>query len=112
MKLLSQTERPSTRGRVLQRFSRGIRRVCLGDAESWTTYLIIPRAAMIAGIRARRAAGAQYHDCDWWTLLTGLDRWIRPAGGGSPGRSFAREPVRMRSSRQYVVIVQSGGLDV
>jgi hypothetical protein len=113
MKLLS-TEARGDR-RVIQRFSRGIRRVVLGDSECWTTYLIIPRAVMVAGVRARRATGAQYHDCDWWTLVPGMDGlggWLSIASHGRPGGAFANEPVRIRSSRRYVVIAQSGGLDV
>jgi hypothetical protein len=115
MKLRYQAETgpaEQSRGRTIQLFTRGIRRVIHGDAECWTTYLIIPRAVMVAGVRSRRAAGAQYHDCDWWTLVDGLERWIRPAGESGPGRPFAGSPVRIRSSRRFVVIAQSGGLDI
>ena len=99
--------------RHIQLFANGVRRVTLDFyGESWHSYTIIPRSLMIAGIRHRRSQGAQYHDCDWWTLVDGLDRWIAPEGYGGPGRPFAREPHRIYGSRRYVVICQSGGLDI
>lgn len=98
--------------RCIQTFKGGIRRVTIDfHGESWTSYLIIPRAALIAGIR-RRHLGTQYHDCDWWTLIPGIDSWVAPAGRGGPGRPFAGEPHRINSSRRYMVIAQSGGLDI
>ena len=115
MKELSQTIHDYADGlrRCVQTFSHGVRHVTTRyRGESWHTYLIIPRAALIEGIRRRRSQGAQYHDCDWWTLIPDIDRWVRPAGCGGPGRPFAREPRRMRSSRRYMVISQSGGLDI
>lgn len=104
-------ERDTTRGRI-QLFSHGCRRVVRGDRESWSAYLIIPRAVLVAGIRARRAAGAQYHDCDWWTLAPGLADYIQHAGCSGPGLAFASEPCRLRSARHSVVIAQHGGLDI
>jgi hypothetical protein len=99
--------------RCVQTFTYGIRRVTKDyHGESWHSWLIIPREALVAGIRRRRAAGAQYHDCEWWTLIPGLERWIAPAGYGGPGRAFAREPHPMRYSRRFMVISQSGGLDI
>lgn len=109
MKLQFQADRGR---RTIQLFTRGIRRVVVGDRECWTTYTIIPRAAMVAGVRRLRANGRQYHDCDWWKLISGMDRWIAPGGYGGPGRAFSNDPHRMRSSRRYVVYAQSGGLDV
>ena len=115
MKQRTETRHASGNGRrrCVQTFNHGIRRVVHDNyyADSWTSYLIIPRAALIEGIR-RRFRGAQYHDCDWWTLIPGIDRWVRPAGYGGPGQPFASEPTRIDSSRRFMVIAQSGGLDI
>ena len=99
--------------RCIQTFSHGIRRVTTRfRGESWHSYLIIPRSALIEGIRRRRRMGAQYHDCDLWTLIPDIGRWIRTASYGGPGRSFASEPNRHGTSRRFKVIAQSGGLDI
>jgi len=99
--------------RCVQTFSQGIRRVTFDrGGESWTAYMIIPRRALIAGIRKMRQHGAQYHDCDWWTLVPDLDRWFRSAGYGGPGQAFANEPYRYGQSRRFIVMAQSGGLDI
>jgi len=97
--------------RHIVKFAQGIRLVVHDRGDCWTSYIIIPRAVLIEGIRRRRARGAQYHDCDWWTLVPGLDRWVRPEGSGGPGRAFASEPWIERNHR-YVIVHQSGGLDV
>ncbi len=114
MKELTKTTSAS-RGtrRCVQTSSDGIRRVTTQwRGETWQSHLIIPREALIEGIRSRRAQGAQYHDCDWWTLIPSIDRWIRPAGYGGPGRAFAHAPSLTKSSRRFIVVSQSGGLDV
>jgi hypothetical protein len=101
------------RRRCVQTFDHGVRRVTFDHCgESWFSFLIIPRASLVEGIRRRRSQGAQFHDCDWWTLIPGLDRWVRPAGYGGPGQPFADTPARLRSNPRYVVISQRGGLDI
>ena len=100
-------------GTTLQLFDQGIRRVVRGDSEAWHTVLIIPREALIDGIRRRRAAGAQFHDCDWWTLIKNIGRWVANEGGSGPGRPFARRPFVSKSrNRRFFVIQQTGGLDI
>ncbi len=114
MKELTKTihDSENDRRRCVQTFDHGIRRVTVDFyGEAWYSYLIIPRAALIEGIRRRRSQGAAYHDCDWWTVIPGIDRWIANGGPGGPGRTFAREPRRSESSRRFMVIAQSGGLD-
>ena len=97
--------------RTIQTFDDGLRRVILQHRESWSSYMIIPRSLLVAGIRRRRARGAQFHDCDWWTLID-CSQWTSPAGNGGPGRAFASEPQCYRRGRRFVVIAQRGGLDV
>ena len=114
MKELTKAIHTSNRGvkRCVQTFNGGIRRVTTDFyGESWHSYLIIPRDALIDGIRKRRR-GAQYHDCEWWTLIPGIERWFSPAGCGGPGQSFANDPHQVGASRRYMVITQSGGLDI
>lgn len=112
-KLTERTYTTGTTRRCVQTFTRGIRCVTFDHGgESWTSYLIVPRQTLNAGIRHRRAGGAQWHDCDWWSLVPGLDQWGCPAGNGGPGRPFANAPHRCRSSRRFVIMGQSGGLDI
>ena len=66
--------------------------------ESWTRYVLIPRPA--AG-RLRKSGD--------------VERWIAPVTGESSysptGRAFWGEP-RVIRRRRFVVVEQSGGLDV
>jgi hypothetical protein len=111
-KLTETTHTSGDTRRIVQTFTQGVRCVTIDHGgECWTSYLIIPRLALIAGIRRMRKRGFQYDDCNWYDVTPGADRWGCPAGDGGPGRPFAREPYRMRSSRRFVVMVQSGGLD-
>lgn len=115
MKEVSRVIRDNGNGtrRCVQTLTGGIRRVVVDyRGESWHSYLIIPRDVIIAGIRRRRAQGRQYHDCDWWQVLPGLERWIASVGHGGPGRAFAHEPSILRRCRRFLVIAQCGGLDI
>lgn len=103
----STIERPD--GRTIAMSEGNIRTVCYGDSECWRKFVIVPRQYMIDRIRARRAAGAQYHDCDWWTLIPIM---FRSAGYGGPGQYFSGEPYRYHQTRHVVTFYQTGGTDV
>ena len=99
-------------GHSVEMMADGTRVVTKGNVESWTRYVIVPRRAAIRRIRRLRAKhDQQYHDCDWWHLIP-TDRLFSPEHYGGPGRGFARLPVRIKSSRKYLVFAQGGGLDI
>lgn len=99
--------------------------------ESWTRYTIIPRQYFITKIRKMYAAQKRHalglsdaHVEAYWrdprkfclprSSTIGLaSEWIVDCHWSGAGSAFAREAyVMKRSNRRYVVIVQTGGLDI
>jgi len=96
-------------------------RIVFNDFEdSWSKYVIIPRELAVKHVRKIRA---QYHKenggrTPWcrsaWScqaIHVALD-FLTTVHYNGPGRSFAHAPVRISSSRRYVVFYQSGGMDI
>lgn len=96
---------------IVTRYRDGIRVVCreYGNAESWSQYVVIPRSLILQKLRERRAIGVTWHTLRYIAMEIAQ---CAPVGCGGPGQPFAREPYRMRSSRRWIVIYQSGGWDV
>jgi len=100
--------------RVVQLFTGGIRVVTQGDREWWSRYIIIPRRLMLNEIRKLRAKGCTIvGSWNFWELLPeGASELIGYESYSGPGASFTRAPHKARSSRKFVIIYQSGGLDI
>ena len=99
--------------RVVRLYTGGVREVVKGDwdGEWWHRYLIIPRRLVLNALRDLRKNGCAISD--WWEVLPqGASELIRSESHSGPGQSFARVPYRIESSRKFVVIYQSGGLDI
>lgn len=102
------------RWRAVRIYTGGIREVSHGNAEYWNRYIIIPRRLILNEIRKLRAKGCSIiGSWNFWELLPeGASELIGYAGNSGPGGSFVREPCKIRSARKFVVIYQSGGLDI
>lgn len=104
--------------RVVRLYTGGVREVVKGDwdGEWWNRYVIIPRRLMLNEIKRIRKLtnGARFIDgWEWWDLLPeGASKLIRSASYSGPGSSFTNEPFKIKSSRKFIVIYQSGGLDI
>lgn len=101
--------------RVVRLYTGGIREVIQGDSEWWSRYIIIPRRLMLNEIRKLRAKGCQIvGSWNFWKLLPeGASEMIEMEHYSDPGASFTRAPHKLRSrNRQFVIIYQSGGLDI
>lgn len=101
--------------RVVRLYTGGIREVVQGDREYWSRYIIIPRRLMLNEIRKLRADGCAIIGCwDFWQLLPeGANEMIRHEGYGGPGAPFTHAPCKVKTrNRKYVIIYQSGGLDI
>ena len=93
---------------------QAVRLVVYGDRESWTRYLILDRAELVKTVAAYRRRGAQ----PWAAAALARPFWAERYGG--PGQSFSHCPWKMKrkapgrpfTARRYVIIVQSGGLDI
>lgn len=103
--------------RDVKLFSDGSRRVVHGDRECWSAYFIYPRELILGRLRKlmahtrQRGSKYSYSSHELWEMLPTTNEPM-PGGYGGPGQSFSREPTRMRSSRRFIVLAQSGGLDV
>lgn len=101
------------------------------QGESWTRYTIVPRQYFITKIRKMYAAQKRHasqlsedHASAYWrdprkfclprTGALGIaSEWIIDCHWHGAGSSFARKAyVRRGGNRKYVVIVQTGGLDI
>lgn len=92
----------------------GIREVLTWSeyGESWSGYIIVPRELVNQEIRKLRAGGQRPSVMYWWEYMPKYARErIMPEGCGGPGQPFARKPW-YRATRRWVVMYQSGGLDV
>lgn len=100
--------------RLVRLYTGGIREVVHGDSEAWSRYIIIPRRLILNEIRRLRAKGCQViGSWNFWELLPdGASELIRSETNGYPGGPFVRAPYKMKSARKFVVICQSGGLDI
>lgn len=102
--------------RVVRLYTGGIREVVnvYHHGESWSRYIIIPRRLMLNEIRRLRAQGCTIiGSWSFWELLPdGASGLIRMEHYGGPGAPFVHLPCRWRSSRKFIVIYQSGGLDI
>lgn len=99
--------------RVVRIYTGGIREVihCCANGEYWSRYIIIPRRLVLNEIRQLRKKGCKV--VGFWELLPeGASELIRYESYSGPGRSFTHAPSRQKSSRKFVVIYQSGGLDI
>jgi len=65
-----------------------------GDAESWTTVLLVDRWLAKGNLR------------QIW------DQFVVEAGSGGPGQAFARKPSMRRTENGDIIFRQSGGLDI
>lgn len=103
--------------RVVRLYTGGIREVIHyhGYGESWSRYVIIPRRLMLNEIRKLRDKGAIIvGQWNFWELLPeGASELIRYESYSGAGQSFTHRPYKVRSrSRKFVIIHQSGGLDI
>ena len=100
--------------RLVRLYTGGIREVVHGDSEAWSRYIIIPRRLVLNEIRKLRAKGcAIVGNWNFWELLPeGASELICSESNGYPGGPFVRAPYKAKSSRKFVVICQSGGLDI
>lgn len=100
--------------RVVRLYTGGIRVVTQGDREWWSRYIIIPRRLVLNEIRKLRAKGCKIiGSWNFWELLPeGASELIGMEHYSGPGASFTRAPHKVRSSRKFVIIYQSGGLDI
>lgn len=102
--------------RIVRQYTGGVREVLRSHhGESWTRYIIIPRRLILNEIRKLRKLGCKVvGNWNFWELLPeGASELIRCEYYSGPGQSFAHRPCKVRSrSRKYVVIYQSGGIDI
>lgn len=103
--------------RVVRVYTGGIREVTHSyhHGESWSRYVIIPRRLILNEIRKLRAEGAIIvGQWNFWELLPeGASELIGCESYSGAGQSFTHRPFKVRSrSRKYVIIYQSGGLDI
>lgn len=99
--------------RVVRMYTGGVREVIKADSngEWWNRYIIIPRRLVLIEIRRIRKERRRYWD--WWEVLpAGASQLIESERYSGPGHPFTRMPYRIESSRKFVVIYQSGGLDI
>lgn len=102
------------RAHLEQVHPQAVRLVICGDRECWTRYLILDRAELVKAVAAERRRGAQ----PWAAAAMARPFWAERYGG--PGQSFSHCPWRMMRKgpgrpfvrRRFIVIVQSGGLDI
>ena len=97
--------------RAVRLHSGGIREVFVGDSEYWSVYIIIPRKTVLAEIRKLRAKGFRRFDA-YDHLPESATDLLRCEGYGGPGRAFVNRPFKYKSSRKFVILSQSGGLDI
>lgn len=113
----TQCERGHTE-RIVRIYTGGIREVVhiYHHGESWSRYIIIPRRQILNEIRKLRERGCPIAGhWTFWELLPEevSNQMIRSESYGGPGRPFTHRPYKVRSrSRKYIVISQSGGLDI
>ncbi len=101
--------------RVVRLYTGGIREVTQGDSEYWSRYIIIPRRLILNEIRKLRAKGCTIiGSWNFWELLPeGAAEMISSEHYSGPGSSFTMAPYKLRTrSRKFVVVYQSGGLDI
>lgn len=112
----SEAKGPRESDRIVRLYTGGIREVvhCCANGEYWSRYIIVPRRLILNEIRKLRAKGAiVIGQWDFWELLPeGASELIRSERYSGPGQSFTHRPCRVKSSRKYIVIHQSGGLDI
>jgi len=96
--------------RIVSVHDDGIREVAIGDSESWTRYLIVPRNVMLNHLRYLRKRGRRLDSIEWHELLP--YRYLDYSHYGGPGGSFCRGSVLLKRTRRFYTIVSSGGLDI
>lgn len=111
------SEGPRETDRVVRLYTGGVREVInhYGNGESWSRYIIFPRLLMLNEIRKQKARGRIRIDSwTFWDLLPeGPGRLIHLESYRGPGQPFAHRPNKIRTrSRKFIVIYQSGGLDI
>ncbi len=91
-----------------------VRLVIIGDREWWHRYLILDRAAVVEAVSRERKQRPWANPVD-----VARPQWCERYGG--PGQSFSRPPYTVRQKpgtggrllrRRYLVIGQSGGMDI
>jgi len=100
--------------RVVRLYTGGIRVVFNGDRDSWTRYVIIPRRLILKEIRKlTKDRCFLYGRLTLFDLLPeGAADLLRPEHYGDAGCAFAHMPHKVKSSRKFIVIYQSGGFDI
>ena len=94
--------------RTIINYRSGVKKECMDfHGESWTVYTIIPREIINHLIATYRSEHQSMPD--FWNVMY---RFVRPEYYGGPGRAFWNEANYKCANRRYVVLVQSGGLDV
>ena len=107
------SEGPRETDRVVRLYTGGVREVIKADSngEWWHRYIIIPRRLVLNEVRRIRKEHKGYWD--WWEAIPkGASELIGSEHYSGPGQSFTRMPYRVESSRKFIVIYQSGGLDI
>ena len=114
MRLVAEHKSEGPRGtdRVVRLYTGGVREVIKADSngEWWHRYIIIPRRLVLAYARRIRR---ERRLSEWWEVIPpGASELIGSEHYSGPGKSFTRMPYRVESSRKFIVIYQSGGLDI
>lgn len=106
------SEGPRDTERVVRIYTGDVREVIKADSngEWWNRYVIIPRSLVIDYVRKIRS---ERRISEWWEVIPpGASSLIGSEHHSGPGQPFTRMPYRVESSRKFIVIYQSGGLDI
>lgn len=96
---------------TLDLYPDGIRVITHQREDWWSRYVVIPRATALRYVRRLRLGhGKPLHDCGWTAWLP--EGILDPEYYGGPGRPFVHRPIRLTYSRRFLVISQTGGLDI
>jgi|2_EtaG_2_1085320.scaffolds.fasta_scaffold12106_4 hypothetical protein len=97
---------------TVKTYRDGTRTVCkeYGNGESWWRYVIIPRAILLAAVKANKEVGLGHINRSWWDLIP--NQFVGWAHDGGPGCPFATATHKWRSNRRWIVLTQHGGWDI
>lgn len=83
-----------------------IRLVICRRQDSWTRYIVLDRRKILARVKQERRKGVRWNLIGW----IAYPNWCATESG--PGGPFRGFPSRIANNRRYIVVAQSGGLDV